>query len=64
MDHLKSSTDLGGPKWPRRVIVYSHAGIGGFGEGVPLANQWDHKESTYNAKIQADSMVFVEASKS
>ena len=64
MDHLKSSTDLGGPKWPRRVTVYSHAGTSGFGEGAPSTNQWGHKQSTYNAKTQADSVVVVEESSS
>jgi hypothetical protein len=51
LDHLKSLIDLGGPEWLRKVIVYSHVGIGDFGEGVPSVNQWDHKQSTYNAKI-------------
>jgi hypothetical protein len=61
-DHLKSSTDPGGPGWLRKVTVYSHAGTGDFGEGVPSINQWDHKQSAYNEKIQAYSVVEVEAS--
>ena len=64
MDRLKFSIDPGGPKWPRRVTVYSHVGTGGFGEGVPSANQWDHKKSAYNAKTQAYLVVFVEESSS
>ena len=50
-DHLKSSTDPGGPKWLRKVIVYLHVGTGDFGEGVPSVDQWDHKQFAYNAKI-------------
>jgi hypothetical protein len=64
LDHLKSSTDPGGPGWLRKVTIYSHAGIGDFGEGVPSVNQWDHKQSAYNAKIREDSIVCVEASNS
>ena len=63
-DCLKSSTDLGGPKWLRKVTVYSHAGTGGFGEGVPSENQWDHKQSAYNAKTKVDSVAVVEGSNS
>jgi hypothetical protein len=63
-DHLKSSIDQGGPGWLRRVIVYSHVGIGDFGDGVPLVDQWDHKKFAYNVKIWADSVVGVEASNS
>ena len=63
-DHLKSLTDQGGPGWLRRVTVYSHVGTGDFGEGVPLVDQWDHKQFAYNAKIWADSIVGVEASNS
>ena len=64
LDHLKFSTDQGGPGWLRRETVYSHVGIGDFGEGVPSANQWDHKNSAYNVRIRADSVVVVEASNS
>ena len=64
LDHLKFSIDLGGPGWLRTVTVYSHAATGDFGEGVPSINQWDHKQSTYNAKTQADSVVVVEESSS
>jgi hypothetical protein len=63
-DRLKSSTNLRGPKWLKKVTVYSHASIGGFGEGVPLENQWDHKQSAYNVKTQEDSVVVVEESNS
>jgi hypothetical protein len=34
-DHLKFSTDQGGPRWLSRVIVYSCVGTGDFGEGAP-----------------------------
>jgi hypothetical protein len=64
LDHLKSLTDPGGPGWLRKVIVYSYVGTGDFGEGVPLANQWDHKQSAYNARIQADLVVGVEENNS
>ena len=64
LDHLKSSIDLGGPKWLRKVTIYSHAGTDDFGEVVPLTNQWDHKQSAYNVKIQVDAVVGVEASNS
>ena len=64
MDHSKSLTDPGDPKWPRRVTVYSHVGTGGFGEGAPLTNQWDHKQSTYNVKTRVDSVVVGEDSSS
>jgi hypothetical protein len=64
LDHLKSSTDLGDPWWLRKVIVYSHAGTSNFGEGVSSINQWDHKQFSYNARIQEDSVVGVEASNS
>ena len=64
LDHLKFSTSPGDPKWPRRVTIYSHAGTGGFGEGVSSANQWDHRQSAYNVKTQADSTVVVEESSS
>ena len=64
MDHLKSLIDPGGPKWLRRVTVYSHAGTSGFGERVPSSNQWDHKQSTYNVKTQANFLVVVEESSS
>jgi hypothetical protein len=50
-DHLKSSIDPVGPGWLRKVTVYSHVGIGDFGEGVPSANQWDHKKYAYNMRI-------------
>jgi hypothetical protein len=63
-DHLKFSTDPGGPGWLRKVTVYSHAGTGDFGGEVPSVNQWDHKQFAYNAKIWADSVVGVEASNS
>jgi hypothetical protein len=63
-DHLKSLTDPGGPEWIRKVTIYSHADTGDFGEGVPSVNQWDHKQSAYNVKIQVDSVVGVEASNS
>jgi hypothetical protein len=56
-DHLKSSTNQGGLGWLRRVTVYSHVGTGDFREGVPLVDQWDHKQFAYNAKIRADSVV-------
>jgi hypothetical protein len=61
-DHLKYSTNLGGLRWLRKVIVYSHVDIDDFGEGVTLANQWDHKQSAYNARIWVDSIVGVEGS--
>jgi len=64
LDCLKSSTILRDPKWPRRVTIYSHGGTGGFGEGVPSATWWDRKQSAYNAKTQADSVVVVEESNS
>jgi hypothetical protein len=64
LDHLKYSIDPGGPKWPRRVTVYSHVGTGGFGEGVMSANQWDHKQSAYNANTHAVLVVVVEESSS
>jgi hypothetical protein len=63
-DHLKSSTDLGDPGWLRKVTVYSHVGTGDFGEGVSSANQWDHKQSAYNVRIWADSVVGMETSNS
>jgi hypothetical protein len=64
LDHLKSSIDPRGPGWLRKVTFYSHAGTGDFREGFPSANQWDHKQSAYNARIQVDSVVGVEASNS
>jgi hypothetical protein len=63
-DHLKFLTDTGGPRWLRRVTVYSHVGTGDFWEGVSLVDQWDHKQFAYNAKIRVDSVVGVEASNS
>ena len=63
-DHLKFSTNPGGPGWLRKVVVYSHVGTGDFGEGVSSVDQWDHKQFAYYAKIQADSVVGVEASNS
>ena len=63
-DHLKSSTYLGGPRWLRKVIVYSHASTDDFGGGVSSANLWDHKQFAYNVKIWADLVFGVEASNS
>jgi hypothetical protein len=38
-DHLKFSTDQGGPGWLRREAIYSHVGTSDVREGVPLVDQ-------------------------